>query len=86
LYIDGRFVFGAPALGDGKMLILNLPSTAGVFQAMRNGYVLKVVTPGGSADFSLDGSAVGLSQLLACASQYSSPPIAGLQPAQRAHR
>lgn len=76
LYIDGQFVFGAPAETFEGGLMLTLPSNVALFQAMRIGYRLKVVTPAGHADFDLSGSAVALSQLLACAQQHSAPSLA----------
>ena len=80
LYIDGRFVFGAPAAPIEKGLILTLPSTANLFQAMRVGHVLKVVTPGGSAGFNLTGTAAALAELLTCTTRLSRPTVAGSAP------
>jgi hypothetical protein len=84
LYIDGRFVFGAPAAPVDQGLILMLPSTADLFQAMRVGHNLKVVTPGGSAGFNLTGTAAALAELLDCTRRLSRPTVAGLPPAKPA--
>jgi hypothetical protein len=84
-YVDGQFIYGAPADSNNQSLVLTLPSTVELFHKLRVGHALKIVTPGGTADFDLTGTSAALLEMMACVKQHSGANIAayssGLEPA-----
>jgi hypothetical protein len=89
LYVDGKFVYGAPADHSDDTLVLTLPSTADLFHSLRMGHVLKVITPGGTAEFSLAGTAAAFLEMLDCVRRHSGQNTASvpsaLERAQQTH-
>jgi hypothetical protein len=79
LYVDdvGPFNLRATAATE-KLALAELPAKGTVFDLMRKGNRMSVRTQGNSYGFSLDGTYAGLTEVLACASRYST--VAGTQP------
>ena len=72
--IDGNPPAELVAAAKNKTLVgAELPATAGLFEAMRQGRQMTLYAPGGQLGFSLDGTSMALGELNACVDRFTRP-------------